>query len=275
MSEQKLFAGERLAGRPWIWFDLDDTLWNFHDNSLVALREIYREYELDRFWPTEQQWLDDYHAVNDELWRLYSRGEITRDVLRMERFRRPLVSAGCADAEAREMSAMLDSVYLGKLGKMSGTVPGAYDVLNRLRPFYNIGILSNGFAEVQYGKMASAGLSPLIDCVVLSDEMEINKPDRRLFDYACRKAGTEAGQCLLVGDNPDTDIAGAVGAGWKAIYFCPQAEKSDKKLTDKENMPAPQVVLPEGVKRVCHLDLIEAGDDAKNGLIGLNIKKST
>ena len=61
MSEQKLFAGERLAGRPWIWFDLDDTLWNFHDNSLVALREIYREYELDRFWPTEQQWLDDYH----------------------------------------------------------------------------------------------------------------------------------------------------------------------------------------------------------------------
>ena len=136
MSEQKLFAGERLAGRPWIWFDLDDTLWNFHDNSLAALREIYREYELDRFWPTEQQWLDDYHAVNDELWRLYSRGEITRDVLRMERFRRPLVSAGCADAEAREMSAMLDGVYLGKLGKMSGTVPGAHDVLNRLRPFY-------------------------------------------------------------------------------------------------------------------------------------------
>ncbi|MGM9852664.1 MAG: HAD family hydrolase, partial [Muribaculaceae bacterium] len=234
-----------------------------------------RRYSLDCFWPTERQWLDDYHVVNDELWHLYSRGEIARDVLRMERFRRPLASAGCAEAEAREMSAMLDGVYLALLGGMSGTVPGAHEVLNRLRPYYNIGILSNGFAEVQYGKMASAGLSPLIDCVVLSDEIEINKPDRRLFDYACRKAGTEAGRCLLVGDNPDTDIAGATGAGWKAVYFCPRTEETDKNLTDKEKMSGPRAELPEGVKTVCSLDQIEAGDDAENGLIGLNIKKST
>ena len=278
-----LFAGERLAGRPWVWFDLDDTLWNFHDNSLVALGQIYSLYALDRFWPGEQAWLDSYHAVNDELWHLYSHGAITRDVLRTERFRRPLAEAGCDAAEAQEMAARLDGVYLGMLAQMSGTVPGAHEVLRRLRPFYNIGILSNGFAEVQYGKMATAGLSPLIDCVVLSDEIEVNKPDPRIFDYACRKAGTEPGSCLLVGDNPDTDICGAVGAGWKAVFFCPKGRDADTARTDKSETPSPRHSLPEGVKTVRSLDHIVVGEDGEseagggpeNGLLGLNIKKST
>ena len=278
-----LFAGERLAGRPWVWFDLDDTLWNFHDNSLVALGQIYGLYALDRFWPGEQAWLDSYHAVNDELWHLYSHGAITRDVLRTERFRRPLAEAGCDAAEAQEMAARLDGVYLGMLAQMAGTVPGAHEVLRRLRPFYNIGILSNGFAEVQYGKMATAGLSPLIDCVVLSDEIEVNKPDPRIFDYACRKAGTAPGSCLLVGDTPDTAICGAVGAGGKAVFFCSKGRDADTARPDKSETPSPRHSLPEGVKTVRSLDHIVVGEDGEseagggpeNGLLRLNIKKST
>lgn len=273
------FGGERLAGRPWVWFDLDDTLWNFHGNSLVALGEIYRQFSLNRFWDSEERWLDSYHVVNDELWRLYSHGNVTRDVLRTERFRRPLAEAGCPADEALAMSAQLDGAYLGLLAKMAGTVPGAHEVLHRLRPFYNIGILSNGFAEVQYGKMATAGLSSLIDCVVLSDEIDINKPDKRIFDYACRKAGTVPAQSLMVGDNPDTDISGAVGAGWTAIYFDPHGRDIEGGADNKATNPLTQRGLPESVKTVQSLDQIDVDGDLQNGLLGLkvrvNIKKST
>lgn len=222
MSESHQTA-PRLPGRPWIWFDLDDTLWDFSGNSLKALAEVYGAYSLDRLWPTLQEWYDSYHAVNSELWVEYAHGRISRDYLRMERFRRPLVGAGCPDGEARRLSAQMDTDYLARLGRMTATVPGARGLLERLRPYYNIGVLSNGFRPVQYDKMKSAGIYGLIDCTVLSDEIEVNKPDPRLFDYACRKGGTDADRCLLIGDNPETDIAGALNAGWQAVLFCPAA----------------------------------------------------
>ena len=67
--------------------------------------------------------------------------------------------------------------------------------------------------------MRSSDIEHLIDVVVLSDDIGINKPDRRIFDHALRKAGATAEESIIIGDNPDADIKGAVDAGWKAIYF--------------------------------------------------------
>ena len=57
------------------------------------------------------------------------------------------------------------------------------------------------------------------DAVVLSDDIGVNKPDKRIFDHALKKSNALADCTLIIGDNPDTDIAGAVNAGWHAIYF--------------------------------------------------------
>lgn len=255
----------RVPGRPWVWFDLDDTLWDFRGNSLVALEQVWNDFELFRYFPVLQDWMDSYHRTNDALWRDYAAGVIQRDYLRMERFRRPLAEAGCPDREARCLSDRMDGHYLGLLRGMGGKVDGAMDLLRRLRPLYNIGVLSNGFAEVQHGKMETAGLTPLIDCVVLSDEIEVNKPDRRLYDHACRKARTTAAQSILIGDNPDTDIAGAIGAGWRAIFFCPDEARYNTLNFSEAH---PQVPVVRSLRQ------IEAGDSPENTLLGLIIKKS-
>ena len=84
---------------------------------------------------------------------------------------------------------------------------------------YKIGIISNGFYEVQYNKLRSSDIEHLIDVVVLSDDIGINKPDRRIFDHALRKAGATAEESIIIGDNPDADIYGAKSAGWRTIYF--------------------------------------------------------
>lgn len=204
----------------WVWVDLDDTIWDFSANSLDALGQVYESEHLVEFFPTVDEWRERYLECNHSLWPLYNVGKITKEFLMTERFRRVLVEAGCAEERAVAMSAVLDREYLDRLGRLKRLVPGALELLRHLRRNgYNIGVISNGFYEVQHRKMSSSGIGGMMDAVVLSDDIGVNKPDRRIFDYAVNKVSGSAGRSLIIGDNPDTDIAGGLGAGWHAVYF--------------------------------------------------------
>lgn len=213
----------------WVWIDLDDTLWDFRNNSVIALGDLYVSNNLARWFSSSDKWIDSYQACNHGLWERYNRAEITKEYLQTERFRFPLVAAGCDEPTAIEMSSSLDVEYLERLGRMSGLVPGARELIDHLHESgYKIGVLSNGFTEVQYSKLRSSGIAESIDLVVLSDDIGVNKPDRRLFDYAAKMAHTVAERCVMVGDNPATDIEGAAGAGWHTIYFNRDSAQADK-----------------------------------------------
>ncbi len=207
----------------WVWFDLDDTIWDFSGNSIITLAEVYDIAHLDRWWKTVDEWRDHYHAINADLWVKYAHAQIDRDTLRESRFAIPLKDMGVDTETATIMAWKLDNLYLSRLGQKQQLIPEARRTLQRLRNRgHKIGILSNGFKDVQYNKLNSSGIAPLIDCVTLSDEIDINKPDTRLYDYAAEKAGTTAKDSTLVGDNPDTDIIGAINAGWQAIWYNPK-----------------------------------------------------
>lgn len=143
----------------------------------------------------------------------------------MERFRLPLVEAGESHDIATRVSEHLDKVYLDLLAQEKQLVPGAKELLGRISAAgLVVGVLSNGFVEVQHRKIASAGLTDLIDIIVLSDDIGVNKPDVRLYQHAMKMSGvTDSSRHIMIGDNPDTDIAGALAAGWKAIHFCPDS----------------------------------------------------
>lgn len=213
-------------GVTWVWFDLDDTLIDFHANSRRALRLLFDGPErIDRFYPTPDAWINAYMTHNQRLWDRYSRGEITQEFLRMDRFATPL-SAGWrwSRGELEKFCRHLDRVYLDHLAEGRVMIDGAMELVEATRRRgLNTGILSNGFTDVQHRKIARNGLVPLIDRVVLSDDIGVNKPDRRLYDHAMSVAGEhDPARHLMIGDNPSTDIAGALGAGWKAILFAPQ-----------------------------------------------------
>lgn len=209
------------SGRPRVWFDLDDTLWDFEKNSLTALTELYHRRGLESWWPTVSEWLDAYHAVNSALWQKYNRGEITAATLRRDRFLITLRDAGYDGEDIWELAESLDREYLHILSGLPDLVAGVAEGLPQLSTYYNIGILSNGFADTQHRKLRSGGIDRFVDITVLSDDIGVAKPDRRLFDHAASVAG-EKGKPLMVGDNPETDIAGALNAGWDAIWFNPR-----------------------------------------------------
>ena len=207
-----------------VWLDLDDTLWDFKGNSRISLCGLYDDYNLNRWFATVDAWIECYERHNHALWDQYNHALITKRYLQDERFKRPLVEVG--SDMASEYGMRFDGEYLDRLAGCTGLVTGATELLHWLRAQgCGIGILSNGFTEVQHRKINNSGLAPLIDHVVLSDDIGVNKPDVRLYRHAEQVAGTTPGQCVMVGDNPDTDIAGAVNAGWQAILYSPVGEE--------------------------------------------------
>lgn len=203
----------------WVFFDLDDTLWDFSGNSLIALESVFStELSLQLAFGMEKEFIEVYHKHNAELWNLYHSGKITAPYLRAERFGRTLAESsfrGDIAAEARR----LDKEYLSRLVKEPGLVDGAVRLLEGISPYFLIGLLSNGFLDTQYDKIYNTPLHKYVARTVISEETGINKPDRRIFDYALRETGAEASRTIMVGDNPATDIKGALDAGWNAIYL--------------------------------------------------------
>lgn len=221
------------AGVRWIWLDLDDTLIDFKANSLIALRLTYADCRLDRYFSSCDEWVDRYMHHNHMLWERYNRAEISQDYLRMHRFLDPIREHNDirADSFAAE-SRLMDTIYLDHLAEQKCMIDGATQLIDHLRTrAYNIGILSNGFTDVQHRKLHTVGLDDKVDLVVLSDDIGVNKPDTRLYIHAMKRAQlTDPARHLMIGDNPDTDIAGALQAGWHAIHYTPAAQRLS--LTD-------------------------------------------
>lgn len=237
LSKKPKFKAERCApeGVEWIWFDLDDTIYDFAASSLISLKQVYAKYELDRFFSDEQLWIGIYHKHNAALWNLYNKAQITQQQLRFDRFYLPLQEGGADEEENLRLNPILDVDYLAMLGSTGLLIDGAKQALEHLKSRgYKIGILSNGFRGVQNEKLRTTGISHLIDEVVLSDDININKPDRRIYDYALEKTGARAETSLMIGDNPSTDIVGAIKAGWKAILYSPTCGEDRMDIEGEE-----------------------------------------
>jgi putative hydrolase of the HAD superfamily len=86
------------------------------------------------------------------------------------------------------------------------------------RSGWRVAVVTNG-PPSQRAKVEGCGLLPLIDAVVISDEIGVSKPDLRIFREAARLAGGDIGQAWLVGDNPEADIAPAVELGIPGIWL--------------------------------------------------------
>ena len=202
-----------------LFVDFDDTLYDTYGNAVISLRETFDAYRLDRFFTDPQVFYDAYWSANIDLWMRYSHGEITRDYLIVERFRRPLsVGQGLEVTEA--LCLEMSDKFLDFCSSKPGVIEGARELMDYLKQKgYRMHMCSNGFHEVQYKKLAACGFRDYFDTIILSEDAGVNKPSPLYFDYAFKVSGADRETTLMIGDNLQTDIQGALSAGIDALLF--------------------------------------------------------
>ena len=118
-----------------------------------------------------------------------------------------------------ELAATLLRDYRARFAATCVLFPDVVPTLTRLRAAgLRVGLITNGSVRMQGSKLACLSLEPSFDAVLISDAEGVSKPDPEIFHRALGRLGTTADRAVFVGDHPELDVAGARGAGMRAVW---------------------------------------------------------
>ena len=200
-------------------FDLDNTLYSYdkaHAAAFEAVHELAaRDLSLSRA---------RFDELHDQASRILTKrcggGPAIHN--RLIRYQLMLEAAGLPFAAAPLLSARYWEVFLQTLEPE----PGMPDALRSLKEMgLRVGVGTNMTADLQFEKLRRLGVLPLLDFLVTSEELGVEKPDPRLFALCAEKAGTEPARCVFVGDSLEKDAIAAQTAGMCGVWYCPDPKK--------------------------------------------------
>ena len=221
-----------------IFFDLDHTLWDFEKNSALAFEKIFQELN---FNIDSQQFMDIYNPINVAYWKLYERNEIDQEALRVNRLK-DAFEAIDFEVTLEEINS-ISNLFIEYLTSNNHLIDGTIEMLDYLKDYYKLHIITNGFSFVQEVKLQKSNLDKYFVTITNSELAGHKKPHQNIFQYALSLANASKNQSIMVGDSIEADVLGAMNFGMKAVYFNPANEmvSHDKiiqiqKLTQLKNI---------------------------------------
>jgi YjjG family noncanonical pyrimidine nucleotidase len=197
-----------------IFFDLDHTLWDFEKNSAMAFETVLSKHNIA---VDLQQFLLHYVPINYKYWELYRKEEVNQLQLRYGRLKDTfnLLNYDLED----EKIIFLSEEYIHILPQYNHLFDGAIEILDYLKPNYNLHIITNGFQEIQYNKLKHSKIKSYFQTVTNSEMAGVKKPNPKIFEYALTKANAKKEQSVMIGDCIEADVKGAKDSGLDAIWF--------------------------------------------------------
>lgn len=202
----------------YIFFDVDDTIFDFDKCAEKVISGLFEKYSL-KYTP---EVFPSFKKINKQFWRRIEQGEIDRKYLTEHRFETVFAYLGIDfDGPAFEKE------FLRGLHDSCEEVDGAIDTVKYLAAKYPLFVASNAFYEQQINRLTLAGIIDCFKGVFVSEKVGCNKPSPEFFakilSLACVDKPDSA---LMVGDSLEADIIGAKKAGMQTCWFT--GEKSDK-----------------------------------------------
>jgi putative hydrolase of the HAD superfamily len=213
-----------------LFFDLDHTLWDFETNSHETLHEVFYNHQLhERLTPDFDAFYERYSYHNKKLWDRYNHGYIRQEELRWKRMWHALLDFKNGD---EKLAKHLSSEYLQILPTKKALFPYALEIVQYLvTKQYVLHMITNGFEDVQWGKLRNSGIEQYFDEVITSERAMALKPHAEIFAFALQKTGAALEESIMIGDNLDADIGGAMRFGMDTVFVNHIGEKTNIKPT--------------------------------------------
>jgi HAD superfamily hydrolase (TIGR01549 family) len=122
--------------------------------------------------------------------------------------------------------------------------PEVLRLLEALRGRCKLGIVTNGVPDLQREKLNGCGVLTLFDASIVSGEIDCGKPDPGIFSYICDQLGVRPADCVMVGDNPARDVAGAAAAGMRSVWVSRGGRPSDPRFPADLSCDSLLAILP-------------------------------
>jgi len=205
---------EKIKGITDIFFDLDHTLWDFKKNSSLTFEYLLKKYKIDIDLNT---FLKIYIPINFSYWKLYRDEKITKEFIRHNRLKSTLQKLNL-DVKDKVIDQISDD-YIFSLPNNNFLINNGILILDYLMDKYKLHIITNGFTEVQNKKIINSNLKKYFTCIIDSETVGVKKPNSRIFNYALEVSNANSENSLMIGDNLEADVLGAMNAGFNAIHF--------------------------------------------------------
>lgn len=202
----------------WILFDADETLFSFR--SFGGLQKVLARYGLE----FNEQDYAAFQAVNQRLWIAYQNQEIDAEGLQRQRFSRLAALTG-------EDPLKLNALLMEEMALLSLPLENTVATLQALQGKCKMGIITNGFNAMQQKRLNNTQTAPFFELLVVSENVGIAKPDKRIFEYAFAQMGNvDKRRILMVGDTLSSDIVGGQNAGIDTCWFNPHQKPNDSDV---------------------------------------------
>lgn len=197
-----------------IIFDADETLFDFKKSERDALKNTMLEFDIEY---DENHHLKIYQGINTAIWKEFEDGLITQGKLKVERFKRlsDILNAGFDEVAFAKS-------YMKHLSYASFLYDDTIDLVESLHKDYRLTIITNGLTDVQDHRIRKSTIAKYFEDIVISEEVEVSKPDSRIFELALNNIKhTDKNKVLIVGDSLTSDIQGGINFGIDTCWFNP------------------------------------------------------
>lgn len=207
-----------------LFFDLDNTLYDYDSADKLATQELYHEFNKDAdisFEEFKRVYTDSKNEVKRKLVGTAASHERILYLQELvERFDKTFKSNKIMN---------LYHAYWDTLIEKANLFDGVIETFEWLKSNHiKIAIVTNLTTYVQIRKIENLKLSKYIDYMVTSQEAGYDKPHPANFLLALYKGNLLVDDVLMVGDDLTSDIEGAQALGIKTIlYNFGKQEESD------------------------------------------------